>query len=108
MYTTFIACIAITFLLSYPPTDYIVHGIESDIHFDLAMARVPFVLLTVLLGSFLPLGNASVYRHIPARYPAVVGPVAGLAVLTGPPGASALPCGLGCWDGRPVGTQLER
>src|SRR3546814_3338345 len=69
MYTTFIACIAITFLLSYPPTDYIVHGIESDIHFDLAMGLVPFVLLTVLLGFFMSLGNAAVYKHIPAYYP---------------------------------------
>src|SRR3546814_15763235 len=95
MYTTFIACIAITFLLSYPPTDYIVHGIESDIHFDLAMGLVPFVLLTVLLGFFMSLGNAAVYKHIPAYYPAVVGPVGGLVGMIGALGGFALPIWFG-------------
>src|SRR3546814_11203409 len=75
MYVTFVACIVITFILSYPPTDYVVHGIEGDIRFGLAMGLVPFVLLTVLLGFFMSLGNAAVYKHIPAYYPDAVGPV---------------------------------
>src|SRR3546814_8019913 len=83
MYATFIASIVITFFLSYPPTDYVVHGIEGDIRFGLAMGLVPFVLLTVLLGFFMSLGNAAVYKHIPAYYQDAVGPVGGLVGMTG-------------------------
>lgn len=95
MYTTFIACIAITFLLSYPPTDYIVHGIEGDFRFSLAMGLVPFVLLTVLLGFFMSLGNAAVYKHIPAYYPEAVGPVGGLVGMIGALGGFVLPIWFG-------------
>src|SRR3546814_19170191 len=95
MYVTFVACIVITFILSYPPTDYVVHGIEGDIRFGLAMGLVPFVLLTVLLGFFMSLGNAAVYKHIPAYYPDVVGPVGGLVGMIGAPGGFALPIWFG-------------
>src|SRR3546814_1486437 len=57
---------------------YVVHGIDGDIRFDLAMGLAPFVLLTVLLGFFMSLGNAAVFKHIPAYYPDAVGPVGGL------------------------------
>src|SRR3546814_16625292 len=83
MYVTFVACIVITFILSYPPTDYVVHGIEGDIRFGLAMGLVPLVLLTVLLGFFMSLGNAAVYKPIPAYYPDAVGPVGGPVGLMG-------------------------
>src|SRR3546814_15421683 len=53
MYATFIACIVITFFLSYPPTDYIVHGIRGDIRFGLPMGLRPFALSPVLPGFFL-------------------------------------------------------
>lgn len=95
MYATFIACIITTFFLSYPPTDYIVHGIEGDIRFGLAMGLVPFVLLTVLLGFFMSLGNAAVFKHIPAYYPDAVGPVGGLVGMTGALGGFALPIWFG-------------
>lgn len=95
MYATLIACIAVTFFLSYPPTDYIVHGIEGDIRFGLAMGLVPFVLLTVLLGFFMSLGNAAVYKHIPAYYPDAVGPVGGLVGMIGALGGFVLPIWFG-------------
>lgn len=95
MYTTFSACIAITFFLSYPPTDYVVHGIEGDIRFGLRMGLVPFVLLTVLLGFFMSLGNAAVYKHIPAYYPETVGSVGGLVGMIGALGGFVLPIWFG-------------
>lgn len=95
MYATFIACIVITFFLSYPPTDYIVHGIEGDIRFGVETGLVPFVLLTVLLGFFMSLGNAAVYKHIPAYYPDAVGPVGGLVGMIGALGGFVLPIWFG-------------
>src|SRR3546814_1199354 len=71
------------------------HGIEGDIRFGLAMGLVPFVLLTVLLGFFMSLGNAAVYKHIPAYYPDAVGPVGGLVGMTGALGGFALPIWFG-------------
>src|SRR3546814_8267613 len=59
------------------------------------MGLVPFVLLTVLLGFFMSLGNAAVYKHIPAYYPDVVGPVGGLVGMIGALGGFALPIWLG-------------
>src|SRR3546814_20932603 len=97
MYATFITCIVITFFLSYPPTDYIVHGFEGDIRFGLAMGLVPFVLLTVLLGFFMSLGNAAVLKHLPSYSPAAVGPVGGIVGMTGAFGGVALTI----WFGAP-------
>src|SRR3546814_12503137 len=59
------------------------------------MGLVPFVLLTVLLGFFMSLGNAAVYKHIPAYYPDAVGPVGGLVGMTGALGGFALPIWFG-------------
>ena len=38
MYWTFIGCVIATFLLSYPATEYVVHGIKGDIRFSIAVA----------------------------------------------------------------------
>lgn len=95
MYATFIASVVITFFLSYPPTDYIVHGIEGDIRFSIAMGLVPFALLTMLLGFFMSLGNAAVYKHIPVYYPDAVGPVGGLVGMIGALGGFVLPIWFG-------------
>src|SRR3546814_6677791 len=59
------------------------------------MGLVPFVLLTVLLGFFMSLGNAAVYKHIPAYYLDVVGPVGGLVGMIGALGGFALPIWFG-------------
>jgi len=44
MYWTFIVAAACTFFLSYPPTDYIVHGIKGDISFSLAIQPLGFII----------------------------------------------------------------
>src|SRR3546814_17396462 len=59
------------------------------------MWLVPFVLLTVLLGFFMSLGNAAVYKHIPAYYPDAVGPVGGLVGMIGALGGFVLPIWFG-------------
>jgi len=73
MYWTFIASIFCTAIMSYPATDYTVAGINGPIHFNITIPLEIFVLLTVVLGFFMSLGKAAVYKHIPVYYPNHVG-----------------------------------
>ena len=91
MYITFISSLACLFFMSYPATDYTVHGIEGPINFTIAIGLVPFVILTILLGFFMSLGKAAVYKHIPVYYPDHVGSVGGLVGMIGGLGGFILP-----------------
>ncbi len=91
MYWTFIGCLVCTFLLSYPATDYTIHGIEGPIKFTIRMDLIPFVILTIILGFFMSLGKAAVYKHIPVYYPDHVGSVGGLVGMIGGLGGFILP-----------------
>ncbi len=91
MYLTFSACLTCLFFLSYPATDYSVHGIEGPINFTIAIGLVPFVILTIILGFFMSLGKAAVYKHIPVYYPDHVGSVGGMVGLIGGLGGFILP-----------------
>ncbi len=95
MYWTFIASVICTFLLSYPATDYVVHGITGDIRFTVAIGFVPFTMLTFILGFFMSLGKAAVYKHIPVYYPNHVGAVGGIVGLIGGLGGFVLPIAFG-------------
>jgi NNP family nitrate/nitrite transporter-like MFS transporter len=91
MYLTFIGSAICIFFLSYPATDYSIHGINGPINFTLEIGLVPFVLLTVALGFFMSLGKAAVYKHIPVYYPDHVGSVGGLVGMIGGLGGFTLP-----------------
>ena len=91
MYWTFIASVICTFILSYPATDYIVKGVEGDIRFNITIPLWLFVCLTVILGFFMSLGKAAVYKHIPIYYPRHVGSVGGIVGLVGGLGGFVLP-----------------
>ncbi|WP_198242897.1 MFS transporter [methane-oxidizing endosymbiont of Gigantopelta aegis] len=91
MYITFIGSLICLFFMSYPATDYVVHGIEGPIHFTLAIGLVPFVILTIILGFLMSLGKAAVYKHIPVYYPDHVGSVGGLVGMIGGLGGFVLP-----------------
>jgi NNP family nitrate/nitrite transporter-like MFS transporter len=95
MYLALIAAVIVTFIISYPKTDYVVHGIKSDIPFTLGIGFLPFVLLTVVLGFFMSLGSAAVYKHIPVYYPDNVGSVGGLVGMIGALGGFVLPIAFG-------------
>ena len=95
MYWTFGVSIACTFLLSYPTTHYVMEGIEGPIEFTLAMGVVPFTILTFILGFFMSLGKAAVYKHIPVYYPDNVGSVGGLVGMIGGLGGFVLPIAFG-------------
>ncbi len=91
MYWTFSAAIACTFLLSYPPTDYVVNGINGKISFHIEMGISSFVALIFVLGFFMSLGKAAVYKHIPVYYPNQMGSVGGLVGMVGGLGGFILP-----------------
>jgi len=95
MYWTFIACFICTFILSYPSTDYLVKGIEGPIAFNLTIPLELFVLITVVLGFFMSLGKAAVFKHIPVYYPSNVGSVGGIVGLIGGLGGFFLPIAFG-------------
>lgn len=91
MYWTLGVSSAVTFLLSYPTTTYIVSGVKAPVEFTLAMGVVPFTVLVFILGFFMSLGKAAVYKHIPVYYPDNVGAVGGLVGMIGGLGGFILP-----------------
>ncbi len=95
MYATFLVSVVCTFLLSYPNTDYVIHGIEGPIAFSTRVGVVPFVVLIFVLGFFMSLGKAAVYKHIPVYYPGHVGSVGGLVGMIGGLGGFVLPIAFG-------------
>ncbi len=98
MYWTFGISALALFLLSYPATDYVVHGIDGDITFSLTMGVIPFVVLIFVLGFFMSLGKAAVYKHIPVYYPDHVGSVGGLVGMIGGLGGFVLPIAFGAMN----------
>ncbi len=91
MYWTFGFSLLFLFMLSYPPTDYTIHGIRGPISFSTSMGLWPFVITMFALGFFMSLGKAAVYRHIPVYYPNHVGAVGGLVGMIGGLGGFVLP-----------------
>lgn len=91
MYWTFIGSAICTFLLSYPSTSYVLDGIRGPVEFRLAMGLIPFTGLVFMLGFFMSLGKAAVYKHIPVYYPNNVGSVAGVVGMIGGLGGFVLP-----------------
>ncbi len=91
MYWTFGVSVVCTFLLSYPATTYVVAGIDGPIQFTLAMGVVPFTVLVFILGFFMSLGKAAVFKHIPVYYPHHVGAVGGVVGMIGGLGGFVLP-----------------
>ena len=95
MYWTLGVAAVATFMLSYPDTDYIIHGIRGPITFSTSMGLVPFVVLIFVLGFFMSLGKAAVYKHIPVYYPDHIGSVGGLVGMIGGLGGFVLPIAFG-------------
>ncbi|MEK7264575.1 MAG: MFS transporter [Pseudomonadota bacterium] len=91
MYLTFGASMLFLFMLSYPKTDYVIHGINGPIAFSTEMSIMPFILAIFGLGFFMSLGKAAVYKHIPVYYPGHVGAVGGLVGMIGGLGGFVLP-----------------
>ena len=95
MYWTFGFSLVLLFMLSYPPTDYVIQGKDGPIAFSTSMGLWPFVIILFALGFFMSLGKAAVFKHIPVYYPQHVGAVGGLVGMIGGLGGFVLPIAFG-------------
>jgi NNP family nitrate/nitrite transporter-like MFS transporter len=95
LYWTFAVSAVATAILSLPATDYVVHGISGPIAFHFAIGPIAFIAVAFVLGFFMSLGKAAVYKHIPAYYPGSVGAVGGLVGMIGGLGGFILPIAFG-------------
>ncbi|WP_116653964.1 nitrate/nitrite transporter [Pelagibacterium sediminicola] len=91
MYWTLGFSLLFLFMLSYPPTHYVIRGKDGPIAFSTEMGLWPFVATLFGLGFFMSLGKAAVFRHIPIYYPKHVGSVGGLVGMIGGLGGFILP-----------------
>jgi len=95
MYWSFIGSLVCTFILSYPATDYTVHGFHGELRFTIATGLPVFIIMLMVLGFFMALGKAAVFKHIPVYYPDQVGVVGGAVGAIGGLGGFVLPLAFG-------------
>ncbi len=79
------------FILSYPPTTLIIHGIKGEVSVNLAVGIVLFTALVFIVGMAQGFGKASVYRSLADHYPTQMGVVGGIVGLIGGLGGFVLP-----------------
>lgn len=91
LYWTFGVSLLITAILALPTSDFVVAGINGPMPMHFALSPWAFVGLVFVLGFFMSLGKAAVYKHIPAYYPQNVGAVGGLVGMIGGLGGFVLP-----------------
>ncbi|SHJ90776.1 MFS transporter, NNP family, nitrate/nitrite transporter [Roseomonas rosea] len=95
MYWSLLVGVACTFILSYPPTHYTMQGIRGPVEFSAGLSIAGFMVVAFVLGFFMSLGKAAVYKHIPVYYPDRVGAVGGMVGLVGGLGGFLLPIAFG-------------
>jgi NNP family nitrate/nitrite transporter-like MFS transporter len=69
MYWTLGVSVAVSFILSYPPTEYIVQGIRGPMTFRLETGLVAFTVLVFVLGFFMSLGKGGGVQAHPRLLP---------------------------------------
>ncbi|MFT4000400.1 MAG: nitrate/nitrite transporter [Rhizobium sp.] len=86
MYAMFGVSAVATLILSLPPAGS-----------DQALGITPavFIIVIFVLGFFMALGKAAVYKHIPAYYPDSIGAVGGIVGMMGGLGGFVLPIAFG-------------
>ncbi len=60
MYWTFAVSLVATFVLSYPPTDYVIQSDNGPLAFHAEMGVIGFTITVFILGFFMALGKAAV------------------------------------------------
>lgn len=91
LYWTFGVSLVVTAILALPTSDFVVAGINGPVSLHFELNPWGFVALVFVLGFFMSLGKAAVYKHIPVYYPQNVGAVGGLVGMIGGLGGFILP-----------------
>ena len=89
MYVMLGASGALTLLLSLPAAQ------ASRDAFPVVIGPALFIVAIFLLGFFMSLGKAAVYKHVPTYYPGSVGAVGGIVGMVGGLGGFVLPIAFG-------------
>jgi NNP family nitrate/nitrite transporter-like MFS transporter len=95
LYWTFAVSLVCCAVLALPATDYAVRGINGPITFHFEIGWLAFIAVAFVLGFFMAIGKAAVYKHIPVYYPGNVGAVGGLVGMIGGLGGFVLPIAFG-------------
>jgi NNP family nitrate/nitrite transporter-like MFS transporter len=95
MYWTLGVSVVATFILALPPSNIVIEGISGRIPIHFATGPAMFVAVVFVLGFFMSLGKAAVYKHVPTYYPSDVGAVGGLVGMIGGLGGFVLPIAFG-------------
>jgi len=91
LYWTFGVSLLVTAILAVPTSDFVLAGINGPVSLHFELSPWAFVGLVFVLGFFMSLGKAAVYKHIPVYYPQNVGAVGGLVGMIGGLGGFILP-----------------
>lgn len=95
LYWTFVVSVVCCAVLALPATDYTVRGISGPITAHFEIGWLAFIVIAFVLGFFMAIGKAAVYKHIPVYYPDSVGAVGGLVGMIGGLGGFVLPIAFG-------------
>lgn len=95
MYWTFAVSTLALLILAIPPADYMVQTSNGPLAFHFETGPLIFIPTLFMLGFFMSLGKAAVYKHIPIYYPENVGAVGGLVGMIGGLGGFILPLSFG-------------
>lgn len=79
------------FLLSYPPTDFVIHTVRGPMTFHIGLNTAVFTLLLFVVGISWAFGKASVFKYISDEYPDRMGVISGIVGLVGGLGGFLLP-----------------
>ncbi|KDB09632.1 major facilitator superfamily MFS_1 [Burkholderia sp. lig30] len=79
------------FLLSYPPTDFVIHTLDGTVALHLRTPIAAFVALTFVLGAVFAFGMASTFKYVADDFPDNMGVVSGIVGLAGGLGGFLLP-----------------
>ena len=79
------------FILSYPPTDFVIITTQGAKSFHISLNVVVFTVLMFAAGIAMAVGKASVFKFVANDYPDNIGAVSGIVGLAGGMGGFLLP-----------------
>ncbi len=91
LYWTFGVSAIATLILSLPAGEFLPAGIKDAAPVQLGITPLLFIGVAFVLGFFMSLGKAAVFKHIPVYYPQNVGAVGGMVGMIGGLGGFLLP-----------------